>query len=912
MADKGKSLVIVESPGKVKTISKVLGSEYVVKASVGHVRDLPEKKQDFNEPGLVMGVKKDFTPVYLPLAKKKKVIDDLKKAAKGAERIFLCPDPDREGEAIAWHLAEVLKLPAERTFRVTFDEITPRAIKAAFLAPRKIDMNLVNAQQARRVLDRIVGYKLSPLLSAKLGGWLTAGRVQSVALRLIVEREREIEGFKASEYWTLSARFETGGRTFDAELRALDGLVVVSSADDLLKFRDQDKRLSASGVLRTHIGSAKQALDLATNVRNADYFEVSHYDVKEVQERPYPPFATSQLQQAAANRLGFDARRTMNVAQGLYQGVEIPGRGPVALITYMRTDSFRIAPDALTDCRSYIGERYGAEYLPEKPNAYVSRKGAQEAHECIRPTDVTLAPDEIRGSLSEEQYKLYKLIWQRFVACQIKPAIFDQTTCDIATRGEKTQRATFRATGRVLKFAGWLAVYGAEADTAMHLGASAADRERGDETGEEAESGEANAPAESPKEGAGPAKAKKKGAQILPKLQKGDRPDLKGLTAEQHFTTPPARYTEASIVKTLEREGIGRPSTYATIISTIQDRGYVEKTDFSLQGPRPTPGVAIRSGSFEGVVSAVYPATFGVNAGDGTEAIVPKGPNVSISENGGGFKALIQVRNPAGRRVFMPTALGLNVSDRLVQCFEHSIMDMGFTRKMEGELDKIEEAEMNWKKVLEEFYGPFAQDVTKASTKMTSTKGKGEPSDVKCPACGAPMEKCFNRFGYYLRCTKGPECKTTLRLDSQGNIQEKEKPQATGLTCDLCGSPVFKSTGRFGPYLHCEKYPEKKCTFTMKLNKAGQPIRKFKAIPTDKTCERCKSALVVRVAARGKARKPKAFLSCSNFPKCRAAMDLPPEMGAVGETALKQWHELDVLNKRDLEVYQVTLAQAAT
>jgi len=413
-----KHLVIVESPGKIKTIGKVLGKDYVVKASIGHVRDLPVKKQDDRlQDSLVVGVAKDFTPAYVTVPNKRKVLEGLQKAAASADKVFLCPDPDREGEAIAWHLSEALHLDPQRVVRVTFDEITPRGIRAGLGHPRGIDMDLVNSQQARRVLDRIVGYTLSPLLTKKIGGGhLTAGRVQSVAVRLLVEREKEIKAFKAEAYWTLAGTFNLDGKAFQASLRALDGKQVVAGAEDLAKFRSGQGQAGMSGIVRMLIADAATARALVERLSKAAY-AVSFYEVKEVLDRPYPPFATSQLQQAAANRLGFDARRTMRVAQQLYEGVPLGEQGPVALITYMRTDSFRISQDALHECRAYIAERFGEKYLPERPNFYASRKGAQEAHECIRPTHVELLPDQVRQHLSDEHYKLYKLIHDRFVAC---------------------------------------------------------------------------------------------------------------------------------------------------------------------------------------------------------------------------------------------------------------------------------------------------------------------------------------------------------------------------------------------------------------------------------------------------------------------------------------------------------------
>jgi len=827
-----KNLLIVESPGKVKTISKVLGKTFTVKASVGHVRDLPKNDKD------AIDYKNNFEPRYVEVENKKKVIAELKKAALTAEKVYLCPDPDREGEAIAWHLAETLKLSPEKIIRVTFDEITPRGIARGMAAPRDIDMNLVNSQQARRVLDRIVGYKLSNLLWDKIVRGLSAGRVQSVAVRLIVEREKEIRAFKAEEYWTVEAGFSINGKTFDASLRAVEGRHVVSSAEDLAKFKAAQGQPSSSGISRTLIATNDEATALVTVLKPAKY-AVNFYETKEVQDRPYPPFATSQLQQAAANRLGFDAKRTMRVAQQLYEGVALGDQGPVALITYMRTDSFRISNDALGECRDIISKKFGDKYLPEKPNIYASRKGAQEAHECVRPTHVEIAPQEVKQFLSDEQFKLYKLIYDRFLACQMLPAIFDATTVDIAAEGANTRHAVFRATGRVLKFDGWLAVQGSAA-AAAHVEASAADREKGDEadsaTVETPDENGADSGAAKTAKPAAKAKKKQPGSQLVPAMKVGDKPDLEKekLLAEQHYTQPPPRYTDASLVKTLEREGIGRPSTYATIISTIQDRGYVER--------------------------------------------LGKG----------------------GRGSFMATPLGIVVTERLLGHFA-SIMELGFTRDMELELDKIAEASMDWHRVIADFYGPFAKDLEKAKTNMVSTKTQGEPTDVLCPDCNSPMEKRLSKFGYYLRCTKAPECKATYRLDAMGNIQKKEGPQHTGLKCDKCGNDVVKSVGRFGAYLHCVKYSTKECTYTMKLNKEGHPIRKFAPIATDKLCEKCKSPLVIRVTSRGKTRRP--FLSCSNFPKCRAAMDLPPDLSVKGEQAMEQWRVIDGKNKADLVLY---------
>ncbi|MCY3019082.1 MAG: type I DNA topoisomerase [Planctomycetota bacterium] len=888
-----KNLVVVESPGKIRTIGKVLGRDYTVKASIGHVRDLPAKKKDDHaKDSLVVGVAKDFTPTYLVLPKKRKVIESLRSAAESAEKVYLCPDPDREGEAIAWHLAEALTLKPEKFVRVTFDEITPRGIKAGMAHPRGIDMDLVNSQQARRVLDRIVGYTLSPLLTRKIGGgYLTAGRVQSVAVRLLVEREKEIKAFRAEAYWTVEAVFNFGGKGFEASLRALEGKQVVSGAEDLAKLKTGQGQLGASGVVRILIGDAAEANALVEALRPAAY-RVSLYEVKEVLDRPYPPFATSQLQQAAANRLGFDAKRTMHVAQQLYEGVPLGAQGPVALITYMRTDSFRISSDALNECRDLIRQRYGENYLPEKPNFYRSRSGAQEAHECIRPTHVELLPEQVKQHLNDEQYKLYKLIHDRFVACQMVPAAFDAIAADIEASGPNTRNAVFRASSRVVKFDGWLAVAGgaAAATVAAHVEAPAADREKGDETdeapevGQGPENGTPKAEAKTPApEGPRPAAAREKPktkAQVPP-MKPGDKPTLEEIHPEEHFTQPPPRYTEASLVKTLEREGIGRPSTYAAILSRIQEVGYATKLGRS------------------------------------------------------------------GRAPMAATPLGELVTERLKGHFP-TIMELSFTREMEAELDKIEEAHLDWRQAVADFYRPFAKELEEARKNMAAAPTQGEKTDTACPQCGSPMEKRLSKFGYYLRCTGvggqkaeagGQEpkaCGLTMRLDAQGNIVKKAEPQPTGLKCDLCGADVVKSVGRFGVYLHCVNYkPQGKsrktqgangtasganggakgpapqgqaCTFTMRLDKQGHPVRKFTPIPAGRECEHCHSPLVVRVSARRSRNTPqgpilKPFLSCSNFPKCRNAMYLPPELASLGEQAIARWRGIDAKNKADLPAY---------
>src|SRR5437868_14307506 len=519
----GKNLVVVESPAKAKTIGKYLGADYRVLASIGHIKDLPSK-------GLGVDVEHDFAPTYevIPDAKKrnnKKIISELKKAAREADAIYLAADPDREGEAICQHLAEeiVPKRPAKPAYRVMFNEITKRAVQEAFDEPKQIDQHLVDAQQARRLLDRLVGYKVSPLLCKTIGGRLSAGRVQSVALRMVVEREREIEQFTKTEYWTVTANLSAQlPPAFDARLLRI--------GEQTVKTGGFDQNLKKNEIL---IANETQAQGVV-NEAQAQQFRVADVTTKERKRNPVPPFITSKLQQEAARKLGFAVKRTMMIAQKLYEGVELGAEGSVGLITYMRTDSTRVSDAALGEARNFIGAQYGAEYLPEKAIYYRSKKDAQDAHEAIRPTEVARTPDAVARFLSADELKLYRLIWQRFVASQMMPALFDQTTIDI-----EVGRFLFRATGSVLKFDGFLRVY---------------EEGRDEKTDEDEEA-----------------------ARKLPLVAAGDALALNAITPEQHFTEPPPRYTEATLVKALEEKGIGRPSTYAAIMTTILDREYVEK-----------------------------------------------------------------------------------------------------------------------------------------------------------------------------------------------------------------------------------------------------------------------------------------------------------------------------------------------
>src|SRR5215813_13673750 len=525
MTRMAKNLVIVESPAKAKTINKYLGKDYLVKASIGHIKDLPSKK-------LGVDIDRDFEPTYevIPDSRKrnnKKIVADLKKAAKEAEAVYLAADPDREGEAICQHLAEEIlpKRPPKPALRVMFNEITKRAVQEAFEHPKQIDDKLVDAQQARRVLDRLVGYQVSPLLCRAVGGRLSAGRVQSVALRMVVEREREIEQFVKTEYWTIAANLAAKlPPAFDARLFKVGEQTVKTSGFDEAPKKNE--------IL---ISNEAQAGDIAAEAQQQKFI-VNEVTTKERKRNPVPPFITSKLQQEASRKLGFAVKKTMMLAQKLYEGIELGPEGAVGLITYMRTDSTRVSEAALNEARAFIGEQYGEAYLPEKAIHYRSKKDAQDAHEAIRPTDVKHTPDSLAKYLNKEELKLYRLIWQRFVASQMMPALFDQTTIYI-TAG----RFLFRATGSVQKFDGFLKVY----------------QEGRDEKTEEDEEAE----------------------RTLPLVSKGETLNLNKITPEQHFTEPPPRYTEATLVKALEEKGIGRPSTYAAIMSTIQEREYVEKLE---------------------------------------------------------------------------------------------------------------------------------------------------------------------------------------------------------------------------------------------------------------------------------------------------------------------------------------------
>ncbi len=810
-----KSLVIVESPAKAKTINKYLGNDFVVEASLGHIMDLPKSRIGVDlEDG-------SFHPELVVIPGKEKVVDHLKKLAKNADHVYLAPDPDREGEAIAAHLEEQLRPVAKNAIsRVTFNEITPKAVKAAFERSRAVNTNLVDAQQTRRVLDRIVGYQISPLLWDKVRRGLSAGRVQTVAVRLIVEREGEIKAFQPVEYWTISAMLQSPAATAE-ELSAGSGLFAARL------YAVNGERISVETVSQAAVGNGETARSIVSGA-SAAAWSVTSVEKKERKRNAPAPFTTSKLQQDAAGRLGFGVKQTMGLAQRLYEGVEIgkdaDGQpNTIGLITYMRTDSTRVSPDAIEETREWIGRELGPEYLPEKPNAFKSKKDAQDAHEAIRPTHPEMHPDSMRDHLSDAELRLYRLIWQRFVASQMLPAIFDVTTVEIEAKAEK--RYNFRLSGSVLRFDGFLKVY-EEADeededsqklpplekgqvlqlaTAGQIEAWALRRQ-------EAKRAEANRQYEI-KKARLEARAEDRDldegtlAAMLAELQPPSDEtgaELKvrsAVDAVQRFTEPPARYSEASLVKVLEERGIGRPSTYASIINTIQEREYVQK--------------------------------------------------VGGKKNGG----------------FIPTEIGTVVADLLVKNFPY-IFDTQYTARLETELDDIEDGKERWTSLLNGFYGHFKKELGEASEHMEDLKRMEIPTDQSCDNCGSPLVMKWGKFGTFYACSaydkkvKGSctftkenyDTKPNLNLP-EGDAEDKEE------FCESCGRPMTLRNGRFGPFMACTGYnADPPCKTVRRLTSKQQQAP---PVPLEENCPKCNAQLVLRNGQYGE------FVSCSAYPKCK-------------------------------------------
>ena len=768
-------LVIVESPAKAKTIQKYLGKGYTVEASLGHVKDLPKST-------LGVDVDNQFETEYIVIPGKEKVLAKLKKLALSADHIYLAPDPDREGEAIAWHLAGELgdgkkkkkrkkgDPPEEpRIRRVTFNEITKKAVQEAFEHPRDIDQNLVDAQQARRVLDRLVGYQVSPLLWDKVRRGLSAGRVQTVALRLIVEREREIKAFQKQEYWTIDAHLAASKPpAFDARfLGRAEEKVEVTNAEDAEKIRAALER--ADWLVRT-------------------------VERKERRRNATPPFTTSKLQQDSSRKLRFSVKRTMMIAQRLYEGVELGEEGSVGLITYMRTDSTRVSNDALAEVREYIKSQYGDTYLPQQPNAYKEKKEAQAAHEAIRPSSAMRHPDQIKQYLKEDEFKVYKLIWQRFVASQIMPAVFDQTTVDIDAKGA-SETYWFRVTGSVLKFDGFLKVYEESKD------------------GKDQEDDELK--------------------HKLPPLEPGQKLTLKELKPEQHFTEPPPRYNEASLVKELEERGIGRPSTYSAILSTIQERQYVQKL-----GGKFTPteiGLVVTDllvENFADIFDIEYTARLEQDLDE-----IEEGKESWTDALGSFYKKFEKDLRYAGKHMENIKRMEKPTDEKCERCGSPLVIKWGKHGSFYAcsSYDKEDKESCNFTKE-----NPInLPDLDSADIQETT-------QEEYCENCGRVMVLKRGRFGQFMACTGYPDCKTTRRLDQGKKVPDIPLDEL----CPKCKRNLMIRHGRYGEFTTCSGYPD--CKY-VKQNFIGVK------------CPLCQDGELVEKRAR----KGNTFYGCSNYPNCK-------------------------------------------
>ena len=790
-----KSLVIVESPAKAKTINKYLGKQYVVKASLGHIKDLPKKD-------LAVDVDNGFAPKYEVIEGKKKLISELKQAAKSVENIYLAADPDREGEAICFHLREELdtKKTGGKIYRVMFNEITKNSIQKAFEKPLQVNINLVEAQQARRVLDRLVGYKISPLLWDKVRRGLSAGRVQTVAVRLIVEREREIRAFQKQEYWTIDA--DLAGKKpphFTARLNRFEGGRIIPAPEQP---GEQEGRKLPQPEIRTEAVSNAVVADL----EGAEYL-VASVGTREKRRNPVAPFITSTLQQESARKLRFSVKRTMGLAQRLYEGVELGGEGLTGLITYMRTDSTRVSDDALAEVREYIGGKYGPEYLPAAPNVYKTKKDAQDAHEAIRPTSAMRSPDEIAKYLQEDELKLYRLIWVRFVASQMTPALFDQTTIDVEAKGKSGNEYFFRATGSVPKFDGFLKVYEEGKDVK-------------DEEDEELK-------------------------HKLPLVVEGEKLKFRALLSEQHFTEPPPRYNEATLVKKLESDGVGRPSTYASILSTIQEREYVRK-----EGGRFFPtelGMVVCDLLLESF-NDIFEVQYTAKMEEELDAI----------EDG-----------TLDWRMAMSEFYG-----RLSEDIKHAEEHMTDIKRMEKPTDLTCEKcgkplVIKWGK-----HGSFiactgypectyTRELTVDLPDVDKVDLSEQGDEEYCENCGRPMVLKKGRFGQFLACTGYPDCKTTKQIGGS----QKKADVPLDEKCPQCDSNLVLKYGRFGEFTACSNYP--KCKF-VKQKTIGMK------------CPDCSEGEIIE----RRSKKGKMFFGCNRYPDCefvawsKPVMEKCPDCGS--------------------------------
>lgn len=762
MVAKSKSMVIVESPAKAKTINKYLGSSYFVRSSIGHVRDLPSKD-------LGVDVENKFTPTYRIIPSRKEIVNKLREEVKKVDSVYLASDRDREGEAIAWHLCKALNIPEKKIQRVTFNEITKDAIQKAFKKPGPINMDKVNAQQTRRILDRLVGYQISPLLWKKIAKRLSAGRVQSVAVRLIVEREKEIKEFKSQEYWEMEAELAPKHTESKKTSRSEKEVLVA----ELYKIGEKNKEIT----------NGKEAKKLEVILKDAEYV-VANISKRTKHNNAPPPFTTSLLQQQASIRLRFSAKKTMFLAQQLYEGIELEDEGSVGLITYMRTDSFSVSKESIKSSREVIEQTFGKEYLPSKPNFHASKKGAQLGHEAVRPTSAERKPEKIQSFLTTDQYKLYKLIWDRFIASQMQPARYSITEMEIDANPGKNdiEKCIFKAKGREVLFNG-------------HTILTYTDTERS------------------------------KQEQVIPSLKKGQALNLIKLTPSQHFTQPPPRFTEATLVKILEKNGIGRPSTYAAIISTIQERGYVKQ-----------------------MKRLFHPTELGILV---TEKLIKHFPVILDVE----FTSQMEDK-----------------LDKIEEVHEDWLKVLGeFYKDFSSDLEKAKIEMSSVKELPEEseykclvcgkpmvtrwsrigkFLGCSGFPDCK-NTLALDADGKPveqEKSEQKCEKCGKDMVVKFSRGVKFLACSGYPECKNTKSLHNDKVVENKV--EKTDEKCEKCGSDMVIRNSRMGKFLGCSNYP--KC-------------RNAKAIPTDIKCpnDGCTGNLVQR---RGKKRT--WFYGCTNYPEC--------------------------------------------
>ena len=776
-----KSLVVVESPAKAKTINKYLGKDYKVVASMGHVRDLPKSK-------LGVDVEEGFEPSYEVIASRKKVLKELKDEAKKSSDIFIATDPDREGEAIGWHLAEELGTGNRKKIRrLMFNEITKKGVLAALEKPTAIDKKMVDAQQARRVLDRLVGYKISPLLWDKVRRGLSAGRVQSVALKLVCDREREITAFVPEEYWNLTARLAAAvPPEFDA-------------------------RLLKKGGANIKVGSEAESNAVLADLKSARWI-VDSVTTKERRKSAVPPFITSKLQQASR----FPVKKTMMVAQQLYEGVELPGEGSVGLITYMRTDSTRVSDQAIADVREFITAGFGADYVPEKPNAYRTKSDAQDAHEAIRPTSMQYPPDDVRAHLTHDQYYLYKLIWNRFVASQMPPATFDDTTVDVTAADY-----LFRVKGSVPKFPGWMAVYNQPVAPAPDVETVA--------PGPDAKTAEDD-----------------EDSSVLPPLAEGDELTLRELTPEQKFTQPPPRYTEATLVKALEENGIGRPSTYASIISVIQAREYVNKIEGKF---KPT---YLGSMLVEKLLSPAFDDILDVNYTRELEEDLDKieSGESNYEKTLSSFYKKFQkdLKRAAKEMVNLKEGVEPDPAVACDKCGKPMVIKAG-----------------KFGLFLACSGYPECENTRELETPEAGAEG--ESLEETCENCGKPMAVKRGRFGQFLACTGYPECKTTRKIIATKQGMTAAKPdQILDEKCPKCDSNLVIKQGRFGEFTACSSYPT--CKYV-------------KQKTTGVLCPKDGGDIVERKSRRGK-----VFFGCANYPDCdftlwnRPVAEKCPDCGA--------------------------------